>query len=370
MTVHRGVPLAEGRRSAADGGAEIDPAERQLELVALALVPAVGARDDADLRAGDAVVAELVRRAGRAPRGTTRAGPAPRSSSSRRRIVCASSMRRLVAMSPSAENSPGRGRHEHGREAELVEQRPASNGPAPPNATSAYATRVEPALDRDAAERADGVRGRHGDDPLGRPHRFEVEASAMRDRPRAPPRRRRAVNRPASGAGPRIPATTCASVSVASVPPRPYAAGPGSAPALCGPTRSRPARSTSAMLPPPAPAVTMSTDGTRIGWSCDRLRRRGRRDAALHEADVEGGAAHVEGDHTVDAVTSGERDRPRDARRRPREQQAVRLALGALGGHAPAVRLHHEERGVDADRARPAGSIRDVTADQRSQRRR
>ena len=47
------------------------------------------------------------------------------------------------------------------------------------------------------------------------------------------------------------PSARFASVVVASVPPRPYAAGPGTAPADCGPTCSFPKSSTQAMLPPP-----------------------------------------------------------------------------------------------------------------------
>ena len=42
-------------------------------------------------------------------------------------------------------------------------------------------------------------------------------------------------------------------------------AGPGSAPALCGPTRSEPPASTQAIVPPPAPMATRSTAGKRIG---------------------------------------------------------------------------------------------------------
>jgi hypothetical protein len=71
----------------------------------------------------------------------------------------------------------------------------------------------------------------------------------------SPPRRR----------GGRYPRTTFASVTVGSVPPLPYAAGPGSAPADCGPTRSaRVSSGTCAIEPPPAPTVCTSTDGTRI----------------------------------------------------------------------------------------------------------
>ncbi len=42
--------------------------------------------------------------------------------------------------------------------------------------------------------------------------------------------------------------------------------GPGSAPALCGPTFSAPPGSTQAMLPPPALTSARSMTGTRIGW--------------------------------------------------------------------------------------------------------
>ncbi len=56
-----------------------------------------------------------------------------------------------------------------------------------------------------------------------------------------------------------------ASVAVGSVPPRPYAAGPGSAPAERGPTRKMPPESTYAIEPPPAPIVSTSTIGI-IAW--------------------------------------------------------------------------------------------------------
>ena len=56
-----------------------------------------------------------------------------------------------------------------------------------------------------------------------------------------------------------------ASVAVGSVPPRPYAAGPGSAPAERGPTRKMPPGSTYAIEPPPAPIVSTSTIGI-IAW--------------------------------------------------------------------------------------------------------
>ena len=69
---------------------------------------------------------------------------------------------------------------------------------------------------------------------------------------------------PPNRRGGRWPTTTFASVTVGSAPPLPYAAGPGSAPADCGPTRSAFVSSgTCAIEPPPAPTVCTSTDGTR-----------------------------------------------------------------------------------------------------------
>ena len=48
-------------------------------------------------------------------------------------------------------------------------------------------------------------------------------------------------------------------------PPRPKQTGPGSAPALCGPTCSMPPVVMRARLPPPAPIVWMSIIGMRSG---------------------------------------------------------------------------------------------------------
>ena len=69
------------------------------------------------------------------------------------------------------------------------------------------------------------------------------------------------------------PSTTSASVTVGRVPPAPYAAGPGSAPALCGPTFSAPPGSTQAIEPPPALTSARSITGTRIGWPVPCIQR-------------------------------------------------------------------------------------------------
>ena len=70
---------------------------------------------------------------------------------------------------------------------------------------------------------------------------------------------------PAKRSGRSRPSTASASVTVGSVPPRPYAAGPGSEPALAGPTVIRPSASTLAIEPPPAPISTISITGRRSG---------------------------------------------------------------------------------------------------------
>ncbi len=62
------------------------------------------------------------------------------------------------------------------------------------------------------------------------------------------------------------PRQRLASVTVGSSPPRPKQAGPGTAPALSGPTRRPPAASARAMLPPPAPIVFMSSVGTAMRY--------------------------------------------------------------------------------------------------------
>src|ERR1700733_5349121 len=64
---------------------------------------------------------------------------------------------------------------------------------------------------------------------------------------------------------PSRPSTTLASVLVACRLPLPYQAGPGLAPADCGPLRSEPASSVQASEPPPAPMVRTSIEEKRIG---------------------------------------------------------------------------------------------------------
>ena len=62
-----------------------------------------------------------------------------------------------------------------------------------------------------------------------------------------------------------LPATMFASVTVACVPPLSYAAGPGSAPALSGPTLRFPVSSIQAIVPPPALTSARSMKGCLTG---------------------------------------------------------------------------------------------------------
>ena len=86
-----------------------------------------------------------------------------------------------------------------------------------------------------------------------------------------------------------------------------------SAPALLGPTRSAPARSTQAIEPPPADTSARSITGTRIGWPVPCIQRlpleppptsysgRGLVLAVADQAGLGGGAAHVEGEQVAAA---------------------------------------------------------------------
>ena len=93
------------------------------------------------------------------------------------------------------------------------------------------------------------------------------------------------------------PSTRLASVMVGSGAAAAVADRARHAPALSGPTRSRPAASTRAIEPPPAPTVWTSTIGTWTGIpysSSSSSVTAGI--AAAHQRDVGAGAAHVVGD--------------------------------------------------------------------------
>ena len=103
-----------------------------------------------------------------------------------------------------------------------------------------------------------------------------ASAAASSGRPSGAPTARRTASRaapassvtlpPSGRSAASVPSTRWASVSVACSPPAPYAAGPGWAPALSGPTDSAPKRSTAAIEPPPAPTESTSIWGRLTGW--------------------------------------------------------------------------------------------------------
>ena len=95
---------------------------------------------------------------------------------------------------------------------------------------------------------------------------------------------------------PSSPSHAAASVTVGSVPPRPNAAGPGSLPALCGPTRRSPPMSIYAIEPPPAPIERTSTQLAWTGICCDPAGRQQRGSPVNDQSGVEARPAHVGGD--------------------------------------------------------------------------
>ena len=69
------------------------------------------------------------------------------------------------------------------------------------------------------------------------------------------------------------PSCRLASVTVGFSPPRSYAAGPGSEPALWGPIRIWPSESMLAIEPPPAPISIISMTGIEMGMPLPFLNR-------------------------------------------------------------------------------------------------
>ena len=197
-----------------------------------------------------------------------------------------------------------------------------------------------------------------GDAQHGRGRRLDVEPERVShralDRGHAPGRGRAARGRP--GACGRRASRARRARRSRSRPRRPARRrpGPGSAPALAGPTRSAPKASTLAIEPPPAP---MQSDvdlrqvdrhpGGLAGEAHLRL-------AADHEADVGGRAAHVE----------GQRRRARRPRRPaapppitpaagPDDDERDRQLPRALGRRHAAVGLHQVQRHPHALARRP-----------------
>ncbi len=129
-----------------------------------------------------------------------------------------------------------------------------------------------------------------------------------------------------------------ASVTVGCVPPLPYAAGPGTAPADCGPTRSAwVSWGTCAIDPPPAPTVRTSTEVARTVQLAHRRLPADPRPDVLHQRDVGDGAAHVEGEQVLEpGSAAAPQAAPVTPPAGPDSSMATGASVGDLGGQ-PAV---------------------------------
>ncbi len=147
-------------------------------------------------------------------------------------------------------------------------------------------------------------------------------------------------------------------------PPAPYDAGPGLAPALCGPTANRPC-STRQIEPPPAATVSMARAGvasvTGPTW-CENTYSKSPSNRATSVLVP----AHVEGDDLVDTELPAGNRGADDASRRP-AQEAVHRPI-ALRGHQPAGAGHDVE--AVAPRTQPAIHRAQIVGDHRAQGRR
>ena len=167
------------------------------------------------------------------------------------------------------------------------------------------------------------------------------------------------------------PSTTLASVTVATSPPRPYAAGPGSAPADIGPTRSAPPWSTHARLPPPAPMVLTGMDGTRFTHPAPLCRVCLNRPAG-DAADIGRGTAHVEADDRLMAFGSPDGRGGHHPGGRTRQDEAPGLRRShregeqtSRGGHreSPSTPDGHIETGQVAGQLRRQVGVEDGRRD-------
>ena len=120
--------------------------------------------------------------------------------------------------------------------------------------------------------------------------------------------------------------------------------GPGAAPALSGPTCSSPASLTKAMEPPPAPMVCTShhrhVDGHRVLHFELRAHRR---HASPDETHVAARAAHVVGDHILEARARGRPGGGHHPRSRAGHDRVHRGVRRHPRGHGAAVAAHDQD---------------------------
>ncbi len=267
----------------------------------------------------------------------------------------ARSWRTSAPSRPSAAVMPGQRGITMRVDAELVGDLRRVHGPGAAERDQAEPPRVVAAGDRDHAQR----RGHVGAAARGRrpPRRPRPTGRAARATDRSTAARASAPSSgarpPRNRAGSSVPSTTWASVTVASSPPMPYAAGPGSAPADSGPTVSAPNRSTRAIEPPPAPIEPTSTCGSATGMAGHRSAVAQLRLAADHQRDVGRGAADVDRERVGDAGQARHARGAEHARRGAGRDQPDRQR-GRVGGPGDAAgRAHQVQRRVDAGRLQP-----------------
>ena len=154
-------------------------------------------------------------------------------------------------------------------------------------------------------------------------------------------------------------------MNVGSSPPAPYEAGPGSAPALCGPDLQ---------------AAGLVEPGDRTAAGADRVdveRRRVDRQplelgalvehrlAVDHQRGVEAGATHVDGDQVRFAGDGGEPGGADHAAGRAGQDQVHRLVLGQRRGHRATAGAHHQELATEARLVEAVAEGAQVGADDR-----
>ena len=206
----------------------------------------------------------------RRSRASTSSSPNSASTSRRRRIGLAEehrgrSCRTSTSRQPSADVMPGCGGDDHRRDRQL----PGERGPVQGRRrrrrrarTRAGRSRVRIEMSRTASAMF-GVRDL--DDRVGARRASRPSGSAILSLIAASAASRSSVIAPPISCGPES-AEDQVGVRVRRALAAPaVAAGPGSAPADCGPLRSEPASSIHASEPPPAPIVSTSMLGKQIG---------------------------------------------------------------------------------------------------------
>ena len=259
-------------------------------------------------------------------------------------------------------------RDEHGRDVEPLRDRPRVQRPGAAERDQREVARVEAALDRDQPDRVrhvlvGGADRRHGR-RLGRAGRARRRAR----RARRGRRRRRAASR-RRGSTPGRAARASGSRRSASARFRPARRrpGPGCAPALRGPTCSRPPVSIHAIEPPPAPIVLTATHGMLTGMPHATWNSRAYCSLPVEdEADVAARAAHVERERRTGCPPPSAKKRaPMTPPASPESSSRAGRAARLLGAQVAAVR-REQVPALDAGvRLDDGADAVDVALDQR-----